>query len=45
MVVAQPQRGRLTAAAAPTPEELDRTARQFGVEGFIDHLRFERNLS
>jgi integrase/recombinase XerD len=45
VVVAQPGGGVLSTASPPSAEELDRTARQFGVEGFIDHLRFERNLS
>jgi integrase/recombinase XerD len=30
---------------AAAQEELDRTVRIFGVEPFLDHLRFERNLS
>ena len=42
-LVAEPRKGVVT--AAQPPEELDQVARRFGVEGFIDHLRFERNLS
>jgi integrase/recombinase XerD len=46
VVVAEPQaRDRLLSTPEPSAAELDLTARQFGVEGFIDHLRFERNLS
>ncbi len=38
VVVAQPPRGGVL-------NEADALARQFGVEGFVDHLRFERSLS
>jgi integrase/recombinase XerD len=47
VVVAEPRagvvNGDLTHRHRDTEQDL--VARQFGVEGFVDHLRFERNLS